>query len=52
MFAQKTVELGTVAVGDAGSIGHVAIGEFQQLHQIVALETLLGIGVRQGVHDR
>ena len=47
VLLQQTVELGAVAVGDAGGVGDVAVGQLEKLHQVVALEALLCLGVGQ-----
>ena len=52
MLAQQAVKLGAVAVGNAGGVGDIAVGEFEQLHQIVALEALLGVSVGKRIHGR
>ena len=38
VLVQQLVELGAVALGDARRLRHVAVGDLQQLGQVVALE--------------
>src|SRR5471030_71018 len=47
VFLQQTIKLRAVTVGQAGRVGYIAIGQAQQLDQVVALETLLGFVVAQ-----
>ena len=46
MLVQQLVELGPVAFGDFGGPGDIAIGDLQQLGQVIALEFTAGLGKR------
>ena len=47
VLLQQPVELGAVPVGQPGRVGHVAVGQFQQAHEVIALETLLRFCIGQ-----
>ena len=51
-FLQQAIELGAVAIGQPRRVGNIAVGEFQQLGQVIALKTLLGVGVAQYLERR
>jgi len=40
VFLQQAVELGAVALGQAGGVGRVAVGQLEEADQVVALEAL------------
>jgi len=44
VLLHQAVKLGAVAVGEPGSVGDVAVGQFQQADEVIALEALLGFG--------
>ena len=39
---QETIKLGTVPPGQAGSLAHVPMGDFQEPHEVLLLEVVLG----------
>lgn len=52
MLLQQAVEFRPVAFSQTCRIGDIAIGQFEQLNKVVALEPLLGFSIIQGIHGR
>ena len=46
MAFKQLIKFGAVALGQTRSMSHVAVGNFQQLCQIVAFKLLLGVSKR------